>query len=281
MEEIKAAAPAATTPSLTATPMPASSHDQHASDWAVLSRVVQRHRRGLLVGVAALVLVAAIPLATWRWWPGRVALGAPIDSVAVLPFVNASGSPDADYLADGLAETLTNSLAQIRTLRVVPRTLAAHYRGQTVDPREAGRSLNVRAIVTGRVVQRGDQLTVQVQLIDTASVAQLWGDQQFNRPLSGALALQGEISKAVADNLRLRLTNEDEKHLDAGTSDPAAYQLYLNGRYEWNKRNKDSLARAAESLRGGDQARFVVRARPRGAGRRVHRARVLRLSAAD
>jgi len=114
-----------------------------------------------------------------------------------------------------------------------------------VDPREAGRGLNVRAIVTGRVVQRGDQLTVQVQLIDTQNVAQVWGDQ-FNRPLADALALQAEISRAIAAKLIVRLTIADERNLAAGTRDAVAYQLYLKGRHEWNTRGRDSLARAAE-----------------------------------
>ena len=168
-----------------------------------------------MAGAFGLVLVAAVAFGVWRWRTGGPATAGPIDSVAVLPFVNASGSADADYLSDGLAETLTNNLAQIRTLRVVPRTLAARYQGQTVDPREAGRSLSVRAIVTGRVVQRGDRFTIQAQLINAETIAQLWGEQ-FDRPMSDVLAVQTELSKIIAEKLRVRLTNEDEKSLTVG-----------------------------------------------------------------
>jgi TolB-like protein/tetratricopeptide (TPR) repeat protein len=215
-----------------------------ASDSAALAAIVGRHRV-LVAGVLGLVLVAGVAFGVWRWRSGVTAAARPIDSVAVLPFVNASGSADADYLSDGLAETLTNNLAQIRTLRVVPRTLAARYQGQTVDPREAGRSLRVRAIVTGRVVQRGDRFTIQAQLINAETIAQLWGEQ-FDRPMSDVLAVQTELSKTIAEKLRVRLTNEDEKSLTVGTRDPAAYELYLKGQHGFSKRNAAGLAQATE-----------------------------------
>jgi TolB-like protein/Tfp pilus assembly protein PilF len=204
-----------------------------------------RHRAGLLA-TAGVVLLLVIGLIAGRFWLNRAAVGGAIDSIAVLPFVNASGSADADYLSEGLADTVTNSLAQIRTLRVVPRTLVARYKGQPADPRQAGRDLNVRAVVTGRVAQRGDRLTVQAELIDVGSVAQLWGEQ-FDRRLVDVLSMQAEISKAIAENLRLRLTTEDVKSLGVGaTRDAEAYQLYLKGRYARNKRDKESLHKATD-----------------------------------
>jgi serine/threonine protein kinase/tetratricopeptide (TPR) repeat protein len=203
-------------------------------------------RRRLGVAVAAgVVLLIALGLTAWRSSIPRAG-GGPIDSIAVLPFVNASGTPDADYLSEGIADTLTNNLAQIRGLRVVPRTLAARYRNQNVDPRDAGVTLNARAVVTGRVMQRGDRLTVQAELIDVAGVAQLWGDQ-FDRPLSDVLAVQADISRAIADNLRLHLTREDERGLTAGApNDAVAYQLYLKGRHETNRRTREGYAAAAK-----------------------------------
>jgi eukaryotic-like serine/threonine-protein kinase len=191
----------------------------------------------IALGVAA--LISRDPRAT------TVADG-PIDSIAVLPFVNASGTEDADYLSEGIAGTLTNNLAQIEGLRVIPRTLAARYKTQTVDPAQAGRDLNARAVVTGRVIQRGDRLTVQAELIDVAKVAQLWGEQ-FNRPLADVLTVQADISKAIADNLRLRLTTEDEKGLLAHTPTSAvAYQLYLRGQYAAGKRTRDGYHQATQ-----------------------------------
>ena len=206
--------------------------------------VASRHAKTLAIAAAAIVIVLGI--AAGRRWTSRPTANGPIDSIAVLPFVNASGTPDADYLSDGIAETLTNSLTQVRGLRVVPRTLAAKYRGQNVDPREAGAALDARAVVTGRVSQHGDRLTVQAELIDAVGVAQLWGDQ-FDRPFADVLAVQGEISKAIAENLRLHLSREDERSLTAGApNDAVSYQLYLKGRHETDKRTRAGFAAATE-----------------------------------
>jgi TolB-like protein len=205
----------------------------------------KRRRIGMAVAAGAVVLLV-IGLIAGR---GRItppAASGPIDSIAVLPFVNASGTPDADYLSEGIAGTLTNNLTRVPGLRVVPRTLAARYKNQSVDPVQAGRDLNARAVVTGRVVQRGDRLTIQAELIDVAGVAQLWGDQ-FERPLADVLNVQAEISRAIADNLRLRLTREDEKGLTAGTPrDAVAYQLYLRGQYATNERTSESYKQATQ-----------------------------------
>jgi len=214
-----------------------------SSDAALVIGVVQRHKTGIVATAVVLLLLAAGVIGG-RMWLTRTSGGGPIDSIAVLPFVNGSGSPDADYLSDGLADTITNSLSQIHSLRVVPRTLVARYKNQTVDPRQAARDLNVRAIVTGRVVQRGDRVSVQAEMIDAANVAQLWGDH-FDRSVADMMSVQAEISKAIAENLRLQLTSDDHKVMVAGTTqNTEAYQLYLKGRYESAKRNRDGYNRA-------------------------------------
>jgi TolB-like protein/Tfp pilus assembly protein PilF len=213
-----------------------------SSDAALAIGIVGRHKTGIIVTAVVLGLLAA-GVIVGGIWVTRTA-GGPIDSIAVLPFVNGSGSPDADYLSDGLTDTITNSLSQIHSLRVVPRTLAARYKNQTVDPRQAARDLNVRAIVTGRVVQRGDRVSVQAEMIDAANVAQLWGDH-FDRDVADMMNVQSDISKGIAENLRLRLTSDDHQSMVAGTTqNSAAYQLYLKGRYEYAKRNRDSYNRA-------------------------------------
>jgi serine/threonine protein kinase/tetratricopeptide (TPR) repeat protein len=211
---------------------------QTSSDAALVIGVVKRHKTGIIATAVVLILLAAGVIGG-RIWLARTDGGGPIDSIAVLPFVNGSVSPDADYLSDGLADTITNSLSQIHSLRVVPRTLVARYRGQTVDPRQAARDLNVRAIVTGRIVQRGDRVTVQAEMTDAANVAQLWGDH-FDRSVADMMSVQTDISKAIAENLRLRLTSDDHKVMVAGTTQNAeAYQLYLKGRHEFSKGNRD------------------------------------------
>ncbi len=201
--------------------------------------------RTLVIAGSVVVLLALALIASRRWMQPAADAG-PIDSIAVLPFVNASGTPDADYLSEGLAATLTNSLTQVRGLRVIPRTLAAKYRNATIDPRQAGAALGARAVVTGRVTQRGERLTVHAELIDVVGVAQLWGDQ-YDRPLADVLAVQADISKAIADKLRLHLSREDEKSLTAGApKDAVAYQLFLKGRHETDRRTRAGFAAATD-----------------------------------
>jgi TolB-like protein len=162
-----------------------------------------------------------------------------------LPFVNASGDPNAEYLSDGITENLINSFSQLPKLRVVPRSLAFAYKGRETDPRNAGRELNVRAVLMGRVVQRGDTLNIQTELVDVAEVSQLWG-QQYSRKLSDIIVVQEEISKAVSEKLRLRPSLEEQKKLTKRyTENPEAHQLYLKGRYMWNRRTAETLQRAA------------------------------------
>jgi serine/threonine protein kinase/TolB-like protein/predicted Zn-dependent protease len=216
---------------------------QPSSDAALAIGIVQRHKTGIVAAAIVLVVVVA-GLIAGRMWLARTS-GGPIDSIAVLPFVNGSGSPDADYLSDGLTDTITNSLSQIHSLRVVPRTLVMRYKNQNVDPRQAARDLNVRAIVTGSVMQRGDQVSVQAEMIDAANVAQLWGDH-FDRSVADMMNVQSDISKAIAENLRMQLTSDDQKVMVAGTTQNAeAYQLYLKGQYEYEKRSRDDYNRAS------------------------------------
>jgi serine/threonine protein kinase/Tfp pilus assembly protein PilF len=219
----------------TATPQP-------SSDAALAIGIVQRHKTGIVAAAVVLVVLVAGVIGG-RMWLARTS-GGPIDSIAVLPFMNGSGSPDADYLSDGLTDTITNSLSQIHSLRVVPRTLVMRYKNQTVDPRQAARDLNVRAIVTGSVMQRGDQVSVQAEMIDAANVAQLWGGH-FDRGVADMMYVQSEISKAIAENLRMQLTSDDHKVMVAGTTqNTEAYQLYLKGQYEFAKRNRDGYKSA-------------------------------------
>jgi serine/threonine protein kinase/tetratricopeptide (TPR) repeat protein len=221
---------------------PGTAARQQSSDAALAIGIVQRHKTGIVVTAVVLALLVAGVIGG-RMWLARKS-GGPIDSIAVLPFVNGSGSPDADYLSDGLTDTITNSLSQIHSLRVVPRTLVMRYKNQTVDPRQAASDLNVRAIVTGRVEQRGDRVSVQAEMIDTANVSQLWGDH-FDRSVADMMNVQSDISKAIAENLRMQLTSDDHKVMVAGTTQNAeAYQLYLKGQYEYEKRSRDSYNQA-------------------------------------
>jgi DNA-binding winged helix-turn-helix (wHTH) protein/TolB-like protein/Tfp pilus assembly protein PilF len=162
----------------------------------------------------------------------------PIGSIAVLPFVDESSDPDAQYINDKIAESLINSLSKLPQLRVVPRSVVAGYKGKEVDPRKVGQELNVRAVVTGRMRRHGDIISIQADLIDLQNVAQLWG-QHYDHKLSDVLLVQDDISRDIFENLRLKLNVEEKKQLEA-------YGLYLKGRNAWNKRTGDALLQAID-----------------------------------
>ena len=198
-------------------------------------------RKALVVVVAAVIL-ALLALSTYFYLSRNNK--TTIDSVAVLPFQNASGDPNSEYLSDGISEALINSLTELQQLRVIARTTAFRYKGKEVDPRAVGRELNVRAVLMGRVRQVGEELNIQVDLVDASTGAQLWG-KDYNRKISDVLAIKQEISREITEKLRLRLSGEEQKQLTRhDTTDSEAYQSYLRGRYYWNQRTAEGIKRA-------------------------------------
>jgi TolB-like protein/Flp pilus assembly protein TadD len=168
--------------------------------------------------------------------------------MAVLPFFNASGNADMEYLTDGISEALINSLSQLPGVRVSARSLAFRYKGKDVDPQKAGRDLNVRAVITGRVTTRGSVLIIQSDLMDVTDGSQLWGGQ-YNRPLADILAVQDDIASEIFEKLRLRLTGEDKRRATKRfTDDAEAYQLYLKGRFYWNQATIAGYKKSIEYL---------------------------------
>ena len=202
-------------------------------------------RRGALVpATIGVVVLAALATGAYflyaRWTSPR------IDSIAVLPFVNESGSAEFEYLSDGVTETLINSLSQIPNLSVKGRSSVFRYKGKDVEPQQAASELGVRAILNGRVLQRGDSITLSVDLTDGSTGNQIWGDQ-YVRKLTDIVALQKEVAKDVAEKLKARLTSAQEQQLAKQHSpDPEAYQLYLQGRFQWNKRTDDGVLKAEQ-----------------------------------
>jgi TolB-like protein/Tfp pilus assembly protein PilF len=174
----------------------------------------------------------------------RIRRAEAIHSLVVLPFENASGNNGPDYLSEGITEAIINNLTQLSKLRVVPRNTAFRYKARAADLTALRRELGVDAVVTGRVVQRGESLVVCSELVDLASDAQLWG-QRYNRELSEIFAVQEEIAAQVSEALRLQLTGEERQSLSGQhTQSREAYLLYLKGRYHWARRTVDSLKRA-------------------------------------
>lgn len=200
---------------------------------------IKRSRLTVVLGLVAVALLAAgIFYLTTR--------GNEIDSIAVLPFVNAGGNPDADYLADGISESIIYNLSRLTNLKVIPRSSVFRYKGTQTDPRTIARELGVRAVFTGTIRMQGDNVLVSAELIDTDDNRLLWG-QQFNSKLDGALSVQQEISKSISEKLRLNLTGEEERLLAKHyTQNADAYQEYLKGLFWLNKRSPEGFQKAVE-----------------------------------
>ena len=205
---------------------------------------IKHHRRSLIIALLGLI-VAAVGLTYVIYFavPARK-----IDSIAVLPFINASGDPNTEYLSDGISEALINSLTELRQLRVVARTTAFRYKNKEADPQQVGRELNVRAVLMGRVRQMGDTLNIQVDLVDATTGVQLWG-QEYERKISDLLSIKQAVAREVTEKLRLRLSGDEQQQLTKrDTTNAEAYQFYLRGRYYWNKRSREGIKKAIEQF---------------------------------
>ncbi|HKQ53900.1 MAG TPA: tetratricopeptide repeat protein [Pyrinomonadaceae bacterium] len=169
-----------------------------------------------------------------------------IDSLAVLPLVNAGRDAEMEYLSDGITESIINSLSQLPQLKVMARSTVFRYKGREIDPQMVGRELGVRAVLTGRVIQLNENLIIRMELVDVADGWQLWGEQ-YNRNSADLLAVQEEISREISEKLRLKLSGEQKKRLAKRyTESTEAYQTYLKGRFYWNKRTLEGLRRGVE-----------------------------------
>jgi serine/threonine protein kinase/tetratricopeptide (TPR) repeat protein len=172
-----------------------------------------------------------------------------IDSLAILPLTNETNDPESEYLSDGITESLINNLSQLPKLRVLPRSTVFLYKGCEMDLAELSRELNVRAVLTGRVIQRGDTLTIKVELVDVTRQAHLWGGT-FSRKLDDIFVVQEEIARQISEHMRLHLSPQDKNKLAArDTGSPEAYQAFLRALYFWNKWTPASSWRALEYCR--------------------------------
>jgi serine/threonine-protein kinase len=172
-----------------------------------------------------------------------------IESIAVMPFVNAGGAADVEYLSDGMTESLISSLSQLPKLTVKARSSVFRYKGKETSPQTIGKELNVQAILNGRVVQLGDQLTLSLELIEARTENVIWGEQ-YNRKRTDLVTLQSEIARDVSSKLRTKLSGADEQRLaKTYTANPEAYQHYLQGRFYWNRRTASNIRRAIEEFK--------------------------------
>jgi DNA-binding winged helix-turn-helix (wHTH) protein/TolB-like protein len=198
-----------------------------------------KHRGWALIAVAV-VCVAIGAVALWRAKPQGIEFG----SVAVLPFL--SDSPGNNYLADGLTEATVNGLVQLQALRVAPRTSALRYKGSTARPNDAGRELDVAAVVTGSVTQQDGRLRIQVDLVDVARDSQIWG-AVYQGDASELVHLQTRILQDLPHALRIPLSDQETRRIvRQPTANADAYRAYLQGRYEWSQRSEAGLKRGIE-----------------------------------
>jgi serine/threonine-protein kinase len=196
-----------------------------------------------IAGIAAAVVIAALAIFLYF----RVFhKPAQIDSIAVLPLDIKSTDSDAEYISDGITESLNNSLARLPGLRVVPHSIALRYKGKSEELQKIGAALGVETVLTGRVVQRGDDVTVAVELNDIAQGKQLWGER-YQRKLIDLLSIQNDIARQVSRRLRSALTPSGEQQLAAGsTENSEAYQLYLKGRFHTSKFTKEDFRKGLD-----------------------------------
>jgi eukaryotic-like serine/threonine-protein kinase len=202
----------------------------------VVSGIKQHKLIALIIGLAVLGGIAILAL----YLRGRTSNDT-IKSIAVMPFVNEGGKADLEYLSDGMTDTLISSLSQLPNLSVKARSSVFRYKGKETNPQTIGKELNVQAILNGRIAQRGDQLTMTLELVDTQTENVIWSEQ-YNRQQADLVTLQSEIARNVSTKLRTKLSGtEEQKVAKTYTANPEAYQLYLKGLFHWNKRTGEAL----------------------------------------
>jgi TolB-like protein/Tfp pilus assembly protein PilF len=205
----------------------------------------KRRRTAITIAIVVTAVVAAATAIVVDSYRSRRS-HASIQSIAVMPFVNASGNADLDYLSDGMTETLIRSLSQLPNLNVKARSSVFRYKGRESDAKTIGKELGVPAILNGRITQRGEQLTLNLELIDAQTENVIWTDQ-YDRKLSDLVSLQSEIARDVSSKLKTKLSGADEKKITKTyTTNAEAYKLYLQGRFYWNKREEKDFRKAVE-----------------------------------
>ncbi|MBC8028716.1 MAG: protein kinase [Pyrinomonadaceae bacterium] len=218
----------------------------HPGPTAADSKIRSTGTRNAVFATVALVIIAAIIIYTY--YSTQNDKGS-LNSIAVLPFVNKVNDPDTEYLSDGITESIITNLSRISKLNVIAYTTVSPYKGSSIDPLAVGRKLKVQAVLVGKLARRGDNLTVSVELMDVRNSKHIWGEQ-YQRQLSDILVLQKQLSREISEQLQLSLTGAEQKQLAKSyTDNTEAYQLYLKGRFFWNKRTIEDFKKAIEYFR--------------------------------
>jgi serine/threonine-protein kinase len=220
--------------------------DRHTtSSSEYITNQIKRHKPDVITTFVVLLgLVILGVLAYSRYFASSDK--TEIDSLAILPFANDSGDAEMEYLSDGLSESLINNLSQLPRLKVIARSSAFRYKGKEVNPEEAADALGVKSILTGRVLRHGENLQISVELMDVRDKTQVWG-AQYNRSGTDLMVVQQEIAREISRNLRLKLSPAEQSRVgNMHTANAEAYELYLKGRFYWNKRTGESLKKSVD-----------------------------------
>ena len=199
-------------------------------------------RKLIALGVLALFIAGTSLFTYRRWQAGETS----INSLAVMPFVNDGQDPQAEYLSDGITESLISNLSQLANLKVMSRNSVFHFKGQAVDAQQISKALGVQAVMMGNLKRIDDQLVINVELIDARDGSVIW-TRQYVRKMADVIALQTSVAQDIAWNLRLKLSGAQQQQLaKRHTSNVEAYELYLKGRYLWNGRKPDDIRKSIE-----------------------------------
>jgi serine/threonine-protein kinase len=197
-------------------------------------------RKPVIAVVAGFFMIMIVAVLWFTFGSGS---SGTIGSMVVLPFENVGNDPDLEYLSDGVTEGIINKVSRIPDLRVIPRSASFQFKGSGKDPKTIGEELGVDAVLSGRVVQRGDRLDLTLELIDVKEYSQLWGES-YKRTMNDLMTVQEEIVREVTGNIRSGTSLATEQAEKSETDNPTAYRLYLQGKFHWNKRTAPDLERA-------------------------------------
>jgi serine/threonine-protein kinase len=231
-------------PDAPSTKAPPSSPSTRASSAEFIVNEIKQHKFATAIVVVLVLMVGtAVAFGIRSYWHAASTEVA-VESIAVIPFMNQDKDAGSDWISDGLTESIINNLAQLPNLKVIARSSMFRYKGRENDPVAIGKELGVRAVLTGRLAQRGDTMLISTELIDIRDNKQLWGEQ-YERKLSDMLSVQRQIAREITDNLRPTLSGVDRTRMvKQYTANPEAYQLYLKGRFYWNKRTPADFKKA-------------------------------------
>ncbi len=206
-------------------------------------------RRSITYALIGLLVVLALAAAVGLYLLRGRSESRKVTSIAVLPFVNATSDTGNEYLSDGLTESLISTLSQLPDLKVMARSTVFKFKGKEDDPQQIGRSLQVSAVLIGRIAQRGDQLGIDADLVNAADGSELWGSH-YERNSADVSQVQGDITRDISNKLRIHLSgNEQQRLAHAGTTNAEAYRLYLEGRQLWHGRTPEGLKKSIELFR--------------------------------